>query len=254
MIHRLRHHAPIGTEPVRPDESASRRRDPRRSRAARQAEPRGPHRRPDPEVDLGTGGGRSASPSSQGSSMRSIHLAAPAISEFGLGFLTTNDWNPVTENFGALSFIYGTVVTSAIALLFAAPLSIAIALYLTELVPAAHFDARWRPWSICWRRSRASSWASGASSSSGPFMRDTIEPALHSVARLPADIRRRPVCPRPADRGGDPDDHDRADRLQRYPGSLRDRSGRAEGGRLRAWSHSMGDGPDGHPALLRARA
>ena len=64
-----------------------------------------------------------------------FHLAAPAISKFGLGFLTTNDWNPVTENFGALSFIYGTAVTSAIALLFAAPLSIAIALYLTELSP-----------------------------------------------------------------------------------------------------------------------
>ena len=38
-----------------------------------------------------------------------IHLAWPAISKFGLGFLTTNDWNPVTERFGAAPFIYGTV-------------------------------------------------------------------------------------------------------------------------------------------------
>jgi phosphate transport system permease protein len=64
-----------------------------------------------------------------------IDIASPAISAFGIGFVTTNDWNPVTENFGAAPFLYGTVVTSAIALLFAAPLSIAISIYLTELAP-----------------------------------------------------------------------------------------------------------------------
>ena len=64
-----------------------------------------------------------------------VHLAGPAISEFGLGFVTTNDWNPVTERFGAAPFLYGTAVTSCIALLFAAPLSIAISIYLTELAP-----------------------------------------------------------------------------------------------------------------------
>ena len=73
--------------------------------------------------------------------------------QFGLGFVTTNDWNPVTKNFGAAPFLYGTVVTSAIALLFAAPLSIAISIYLTELAPGGS-AARWRPWSTCWPRSR----------------------------------------------------------------------------------------------------
>jgi phosphate transport system permease protein len=62
-------------------------------------------------------------------------LAWPAIQDFGLSFIWTDAWNPVTLDFGALAFIYGTVVTSAIALLLATPLSIAIALFLTEIAP-----------------------------------------------------------------------------------------------------------------------
>ena len=62
-------------------------------------------------------------------------LAWPAIQDFGLSFIWTEAWNPVTNQFGALIFIYGTVVTSLIALLIATPLSIAIALFLTEIAP-----------------------------------------------------------------------------------------------------------------------
>jgi phosphate transport system permease protein len=62
-------------------------------------------------------------------------LAWPAIQDFGLSFVWTEAWNPVTGDFGALIFIYGTVVTSLIALLLATPLSIAIALFLTEIAP-----------------------------------------------------------------------------------------------------------------------
>jgi phosphate transport system permease protein len=62
-------------------------------------------------------------------------LAWPAINEFGLSFVWTEAWDPVTESFGALIFIYGTVVTAAIALVIATPLSIAIALFLTEIAP-----------------------------------------------------------------------------------------------------------------------
>jgi len=58
-----------------------------------------------------------------------------AIQKFGLRFLTTSTWDPVTEEFGALPFIYGTLVSSLIALLIAVPLSIATAIYLTELAP-----------------------------------------------------------------------------------------------------------------------
>jgi len=62
--------------------------------------------------------------------------AAPAFREFGFGFITSSAWNPVTEQFGALLPIFGTIVTSVIALAIAIPLSFGIALFLTELCPA----------------------------------------------------------------------------------------------------------------------
>jgi phosphate transport system permease protein len=58
-----------------------------------------------------------------------------AIKKFGFSFLTTSTWDPVSEHFGALPFIYGTLVSSLIALVIAVPLSVATAVYLTELAP-----------------------------------------------------------------------------------------------------------------------
>jgi len=62
--------------------------------------------------------------------------AWPAISKYGLGFLTSTTWDPVKEEFGGLVMIYGTLMTSFIALLIAVPVSFGIALFLTELAPA----------------------------------------------------------------------------------------------------------------------
>jgi phosphate transport system permease protein len=62
--------------------------------------------------------------------------AAPAIDHFGARFLVTSSWNPVTLDFGALPFIYGTVVTSAIAIALALPVGVAVAMFLNE--PGAH--------------------------------------------------------------------------------------------------------------------
>jgi phosphate transport system permease protein len=61
--------------------------------------------------------------------------ALPALAAFGSGFLVTNVWNPVTEKFGALAPVYGTLVTSAIAMLIATPVAFGIALFITELCP-----------------------------------------------------------------------------------------------------------------------
>ncbi len=61
--------------------------------------------------------------------------AWPALAHFGLGFVTREIWNPVTEQFGALAPIYGTVVTSVIAMLLAVPTGFGIALFLTEMCP-----------------------------------------------------------------------------------------------------------------------
>lgn len=62
--------------------------------------------------------------------------AWPAISKYGLGFLTSSVWDPVQNEFGGLVMIYGTLATSFIALLIAVPVSFGIALFLTELSPA----------------------------------------------------------------------------------------------------------------------
>jgi phosphate transport system permease protein len=62
--------------------------------------------------------------------------AWPAISKYGLGFLVSTKWDPVKEEFGGLVMIYGTLMTSFIALLIAVPVSFGIALFLTEMSPA----------------------------------------------------------------------------------------------------------------------
>src|SRR6185437_3251237 len=62
--------------------------------------------------------------------------ALPAIEQFGLGFLTSAQWDPVQDKYGGLVMIYGTLMTSFIALLIAVPVSFGIALFLTELSPA----------------------------------------------------------------------------------------------------------------------
>ncbi|MGD0351693.1 MAG: phosphate ABC transporter permease subunit PstC [Verrucomicrobiota bacterium] len=59
-----------------------------------------------------------------------------ALQKFGWHFLVSSDWDPVNDVFGALPFIFGTLVCSAIALLIAVPISIATAVYLTELAPS----------------------------------------------------------------------------------------------------------------------
>ena len=58
-----------------------------------------------------------------------------ALRKFGWHFLISTDWDPVREQFGALPFIFGTLVSSVIALIIAVPLSIATAVYLTEMAP-----------------------------------------------------------------------------------------------------------------------
>jgi phosphate transport system permease protein len=64
-----------------------------------------------------------------------IHGAWPALQKFGFGFLTSEVWNPVTEKFGAIAPVYGTLVTSLIAMLIAVPVGLFIAMFLTELCP-----------------------------------------------------------------------------------------------------------------------
>jgi phosphate transport system permease protein len=66
-----------------------------------------------------------------------LYSSKESIDKFGFGFLFSADWNPVRGRFGALSSVYGTLVSTAIAMLLAVPLSLVIALFLSELAPPA---------------------------------------------------------------------------------------------------------------------
>ncbi len=61
--------------------------------------------------------------------------ALPALKAFGFGFLTTQTWNPVNDVYGAAAPIYGTIVTSLVAMAIAVPVGLGVAIFLTELCP-----------------------------------------------------------------------------------------------------------------------
>lgn len=65
-----------------------------------------------------------------------ISMAGPSLLHFGLWFVVGSDWDPVAGKFGALPLIFGTVVSSALALLLAVPLGLGVAIFLSEMSPA----------------------------------------------------------------------------------------------------------------------
>ncbi len=64
-----------------------------------------------------------------------VRMSSEAIHEFGFDFLTNSTWDPISEEFGVLSFLYGTLLTSILALLIAAPISVMVAIFITEILP-----------------------------------------------------------------------------------------------------------------------
>jgi phosphate transport system permease protein len=109
-----------------------------------------------------------------------IDEASDAISTFGLGFLTTSNFDPVHNQFGAAQFIYGTAVSSFGALLIATPVSVAIALFLTELAPRG---TRTPIGTLVELLAGIPSVILGLWGILvlGPAMNSTVEPALHSA-------------------------------------------------------------------------
>ncbi len=100
--------------------------------------------------------------------------------KFGFGFLTSSMWNPVTDQFGAAPFIYGTVLTSFLALLISVPLGVGAAIYLSELaLPKLSISLTF----LVELLAAVPSVIFGllAIFTLVPFMRDYIEPALQKV-------------------------------------------------------------------------
>jgi phosphate transport system permease protein len=109
-----------------------------------------------------------------------LDSASSAFSTFGLSFLTTTGFDPVHNQFGAAEYIYGTAVSSFGALLLATPISIAIALFLTELAPRS---SRTAIGTLVELLAGIPSVILGLWGIIvlGPFLNDTLEPALHAV-------------------------------------------------------------------------
>src|SRR6516164_4755722 len=171
-----------------------------------------------------------------------IDGSLPALRAFGLNFLVEERWNPVTEKFGALAPIYGTLVTSFIAMLIAVPVGLLIAVFLTELCPM------WlrRPIGIAIEllgHSKHHLWHLGP-------VRIRALPAGDLATVPDRDFRQYPravdaVCRaalwhRHADRGPHSRDHGAALRHLDLARRVRCRSARAQGSRLRHRLHHVG--------------
>ena len=181
----------------------------------------------------------------------------PALGRFGVGFITSASWNPVTEKFGALPAIFGTLVTSCIAMLIAVPLAFGSRSSSTNCAPTA-FAARW-PWgSSCWPPSPASSTACGACSSWRRSSAQDVEPVPD---RYPGhDAGHRHLVPgaalrhRHADRRPDPRHHGLPFIASVAGRCCRQCPAGAARGRLRRRRHAVGGRPLRPDALRQARA
>jgi len=71
-----------------------------------------------------------------GMALQMLRASGPSLSKFGFGFLTSTEWDVVREEFGALPFIFGTVVSSLVGLVVAVPVALGIAIFLSELAPS----------------------------------------------------------------------------------------------------------------------
>ena len=175
-----------------------------------------------------------------------------SISRFGFGFLTGTTWDPVFEEFGALPFIYGTLVSSLLALLIGGPISLGAAIYLSELAPdwlrdplsflvellAAIPSVVYGLWGIFVLV---------------PWLRTAVEPFLGQHPRLPAPLPGSGLRVRDAGRGADPGHHDHPDHRRGLPGCDAGGAQHPAGGDAGPGRHPLGDDPDGGAALRPVR-
>ncbi len=168
--------------------------------------------------------------------------AWPALRTFGFfSFVTTQVWNPVTEQFGALAAIYGTLVTSAIAMLIGIPVAFGVAVFITEISP------------IWLKRPLATMIELLAAIPSiiygiwglfvfAPFVQQYIQPAIINTFRADSRhrraVRRAATRHRHSDRRFHPGDHGIAVHFVDHARRVRDRAADAEGKRLWARRHA----------------
>ncbi len=118
--------------------------------------------------------------------------AWPAFRQFGFGFLTSSAWDPVREQFGAAPMIYGTVVSSVLALILATPLALGVAIFLSEFAP------RWLRQPVSFLVDLLAAIPSVVYGLWGifvllPILRETVMPFLRDHARARATRRSSPA-------------------------------------------------------------
>ena len=112
-----------------------------------------------------------------------------SIQKFGISFFFGSAWDPVNGNFGALPFIYGTVVSSILSLIIAVPLAVGVAIFLTEMCPAL---SAWVPgllYRIAGRHSQRGLWSVGgfcSDSAAAPVRKSVPHQDLGWSGFLPA--------------------------------------------------------------------
>src|SRR5215207_8758844 len=168
---------------------------------------------------------------------------------FGLSFVSDSVWDTNKEVYGAAQFLFGTAVTSLIALLIATPLAIAIALFLSELAPRG---VRGTVGALVELLAAIPSVVLGLWGILvlGPFVANHIEPSLD---RLPAHLQRQARLERDLRRLARARDHGRPDRRQHLPRAIPERAERAGGGRAGARLDSLGDGAGRRALLVEGR-
>ena len=179
--------------------------------------------------------------------------SAGAMRTFGWSFLTIEKWDPVANEYGALPFIYGTLVSSLLlALLQAVPLGIGTALFLSEMAPA------WLRAPVSFLVELLAAIPSVVYGLWGifvlvPWARNFIQPRPRRHPRLPAASFRAELRRRHADGVDHPRRHDRA---VHHVGRARGLPHRADGatrGRARSRRHPLGDDPHGRPSVRPRR-
>jgi phosphate transport system permease protein len=109
-----------------------------------------------------------------------VQASSLSLAEFGLGFITSSDWDPVRDSFGALPFIWGTVVSSLLALVLAVPVALGVAVFLSEIAP------EWMRSPVAFLVELLAAVPSVVYGLWGifalaPLLRETVEPALQSA-------------------------------------------------------------------------
>ena len=158
-------------------------------------------------------------------------------------FFFGSDWNPVEDQYGALPFVYGTIVSSILALLIAIPLSVGVAVFITEMCP------KWLKGPLSFFTELLAAipsviyglWAIFVLV---PLLRTDVEPALAKTLGWTAPVLRSALRHRNAGGGDDLSDHDHPHHLLHHTRSAERCSAKSTGGRTGLGRHALGNDPD----------